>query len=221
MRLESLPPFFSGGVSRGAETPGSDMPFGDMFQQASKEDAGVRMIVQEDGSFLMASAEDDIEGRLASESGMSDLQLETQLLQGMVAGPAFGLDQLPDLSVSVLQEVRSILGMPVVMPKEAPLMIRVRFEKNAQGLVIVVQLVGDDLFAKAQDQKSVLQTRLSDILDRSVLVRFVQLGDVDLAFEESPSQSGFQQGRQQQDNPHQSQASLDALSEGDEAFSYV
>ena len=218
MRLESLPPFFSRDGSLGAETSAGDMPFGAMFQQAGKDD-GVRMTEQEDGSFLMGSADDDGEGR--SEPA-SELQWEASLLQGMGgAGPAFGLDQFPDLSVKILQEVRSVLGLPVVMTKEAPLMVRVRFEKNAQGLVIVVQLSGEDLLAKAEAQKAVLQTRLSDTLDRSVTLRFVQMAHFEQVLEEAPSQSGFQQGRQQQDNPRQSQASLEALSDGDEAFFHV
>ncbi len=217
MRLEPLPPFLPGVFPQESAASGAELPFGSLFQQASKENSGVRMTEQEDGSFLMGSTDEEGEG----DPVVSEISLETQFLQAMVTSPSFGVDRLPDLSVTVLQEVRSLLGLPALASKEAPITMRVRFEKNAQGLVIVVQIKGEDLFAKAQDQKSVLQTRLSDTLDRSVTVRFVQMGEFDQVLEEAPSQSGFQQGGQQQDNPRQSQTSIETLSEGEESFFHV
>jgi hypothetical protein len=196
MRVDPLPSFVAGLSPSGQFPSAGDIPFGAMFQQASKDTAGVRMTEQEDGTFLMSLAEEVHDDKSDADQKMSELSLETQFLQAFANGPSVAT-VLPDMSVAVLQEIRSFLGFPATAPQDAPLAMRVRFEKSAQGVVVVIQLQGEALLEKAQQQKSVLQTRLSEVLDRQVTVRFARLGEFDQIVETVSSHPGFQQGQQQ------------------------
>lgn len=217
MRLEPNLPILPTLSSTGVSVSTGDMPFGAMFQQASKESSGVRMTEQEDGSFLMSSADEVQKKDKDKDEDVSDIALEAEFLQGMVNTSSFSLGQTADVSGLVTREVRSFLGMPAAVLKEAPLSIRIRFEKSPQGLVVVIHLRGEGLAERATQEKSVLQNRLSEVLDRSVTVRFVETSGFDRFLEESrlPPQQGFGQGHQGNQQEQQRQSDFQPEDDGD------
>jgi len=214
MRLEPIPPISPTNASSGGSFLSGDVPFGDMFQQASKENSGVRMTAQEDGSFLMSSADEVQKKDKDSDDEITEIGLESEILQAMVNTSSFSLGQVGDLSGTVTREVRSFLGLPATVLKEAPMAMRIRFEKSPQGLVVVIHLNGERLTEMATQQKSVLQNRLSEVLDRSVTVRFVEASGFDRVLEENlPQPNGF--GQEQQKNQQQQNRQSGGQSEDD------
>jgi hypothetical protein len=220
MRVESTTSFSPDFPHKNLSFSAGDKPFGAMFQEArKKEDSSVRMMEQEDGSFKMTSAEAVIKQEKEGDAVFSEVSLETDMIQAMVTSASFVFGQAGDLSAGVAREVRSFLGLPSMVIKDAPsLPIRIRFEKSPQGLVVVIHLHGAALTELATQQRSVLQNKLSDLLDRSVMVRFLDSSGFEQILEENrPQQSGFGQGRQGtgQDQRGQSFAQAD---EDDEVF---
>jgi hypothetical protein len=214
MRLDPILPISSPALSaQGPADSSGTVPFGALFQQSSKESSGVRMTEQDDGSFLMSSA-DEVQKKDKDEE-VSASSLDTELLQAMVNTTSFSMGT-GDLAVVAAREVRSFLGMPAAVVKEAPIAMRIRFEKSPQGLVVVIHLHGERLTDMATQQKSVLQNRLSEVLDRSVTVRFVETAGFDRALEETlPQPQGFGQGRQGNQSEQQTQQFSHSEDDGD------
>ncbi len=204
MRVEPSSSFVPGIPSQLSVASNADLPFGAMFLAASKED-GSRITEQEDGSFKMQSSADDLEGSdvLKKEDSADEIAIETTFIQVLVSPSAFGLGQPSGgLSAIVSREVRSFFAAPGMVFQETPVAMHIRFEKSERGLVVVIHLNGADLTEMATQKKGLLQKSLSDVLDRSVVVRFVDNTTFEQTLDETAgSQQGF--GQNQQDRPRE------------------
>lgn len=173
--------------------------FGDMFAAAQSDPASVRMEAQGDGSFLM---KDNLEEDPGSAQKEAAIVAEMGLMQGFGQVP-FAMDLGAPVVKAVTHQVQVVLQLPGVTLSEPVPAFRVRFENSSEGLQIVIHLKDATLLEKARGAKDVLQQRLSETLDRPVLVRVESDMDRDfhhnlVAQEAFSSQDQGQKKRQQE-----------------------